>query len=334
VSCGNSCWSANQVSSGPPNFILEAPQQLPSIIDDPAYPLPGALTGVPATGGTASVPKATGTDNGPPASKIGDVTITKGTVSGVSCDATSPRIGPGWYHDINVSGCVFLDPIHNYSDPNDDVAPFITDVPAPSAAVAFGQTDVPATQQAGIFYVTGTFNVNNGALAVGDGVSIVLRQTANQPGMVVNGNGAIDVNTGATDGVKGNPIMKKAAFQTDGSYSYTFNTTTSQWQYTANNNAKTPVGVAVYVVTPAQLGDNTVDANTDMVQIAAGAALSWQGVLYAPHDNIVLSGQPLHDAIGQFICWTVKLAGGTTVTQIYDGPGEAAPRLVEPRIGQ
>jgi Putative Flp pilus-assembly TadE/G-like len=324
LSCGNSCWSANQVSNGPPTFTLEAPQELTNLIDDPSYPLPAALSGLPATGGTSLVPKATGTDNGPPASKIGDVTITKGTITGAGCSLTSPRIGPGWYHDIVVNGCVVLDPVHNYSDPNDA-----------NNDGDYGMTNLPATQQAGIFYITGTLNVGNNALVVGDGVSLVLRQTSNQPGMFVSGSGAVDVNTGASDGTKDfPPNMKKAAFQTDGFYSYTFNTTTSRWEYTADNNAKTPVGVAVYVVKPAQVGNLTPDANTNLVQIQAGAALSWQGVLYAPHDNITLSGQPLHDAIGQFICWTVKLAGGTTVIQTYDGPGEAAPRLVEPRLGE
>jgi hypothetical protein len=326
TSCGSSCWSANQISDGPPTFNLKTAQQLPSLIDDPAYPLPAALTGIPASGGTASVPQGAGTDTAPP-NKVGDISITKGSKMaspGVGCNPNGPRIGPGWYHDINVSGCLILDPVHTFSDPNDA-----------NNDGNYGQADLPATQQAGIFYVTGAMNVNNGALVVGDGVSVVLRRTANQPSMVANGDGAIDLNTGATDGVKGYPPnLKKAAFQTNGSYSYTFNVTTSTWQYTADNNDKANVGVAVYVVTPAQLGITTSDANTDQVQISAGAALSWQGVLYGPRDNIVLSGQPQHDAIGQFICWTVKLAGGTTVTQTYDGPGESAPRLVEPRLGQ
>jgi hypothetical protein len=326
TSCGSSCWSTNQISDGPPSFNLKTAQQLPNLIDDPAYPLPAALTGVPASGGTASVPQGAGTDTAPP-SKVGDIAITKGSKMaspGVGCNPNGPRIGPGWYHDINVSGCLILDPVHTFSDPNDA-----------NNDGNYGQADLTATQQPGIFYVTGAMNVNNGALVVGDGVSVVLRRTANQPSMVANGDGAIDLNTGATDGVKGYPPnLKKAAFQTDGSYSYTFNVTTSTWQYTADNNDKANVGVAVYVVTPAQLGITTSDANTDQIQINAGAALSWQGVLYAPRDNIVLSGQPQHDAIGQFICWTVKLAGGTTVTQTYDGPGESAPRLVEPRLGQ
>ena len=149
------------------------------------------------------------------------------------------------------------------------------------------------------------------------------------------GGGAVDINTGATDGTKGfGPDLHKAAFQTDGTYSYAFNTTTGLWEYTADNNDKSRVGVAVYVIKPAQYGDLTSDANTSQIQIQAGAALSWQGVLYAARDNISLSGQPLHDAIGQFICWTVRIDGGAVVTQTYDGPGEAAPRLVEPRLGE
>ena len=324
VSCGNSCWSANQVTDGPPSFNFKAVQQLPSIVDDPAYPLPSVLAGVPATGGTTMVPRARGTDPGPPANQVGNVIITKGTISGVGCAANGPRIGPGWYHDINVSGCLLLDPLHNYDDPNDA-----------NNDGDYLMTDVPATQQPGIFYITGSLNVNNNALVVGDGVTLVLRETSNQPGMVVNGSGVIDVNTGATDTTKGfPPNLKKAAYQTDGTYSYTFNGSTNVWQYSAVNTDATPVGIAVYVITPAQMGDNTSDANTDMVKINAGAALSWQGVLYGPRDNIELSGQPLHDAIGQFVSWTFKLSGGTRVIQTYDGPGESAPRLVEPRLGQ
>jgi hypothetical protein len=106
------------------------------------------------------------------------------------------------------------------------------------------------------------------------------------------------------------------------------------WQYTADNNDKSTVGIAVYVVKPAQYGVSTSDASTEATKVNAGAAIAWQGVLYAPRDNITLSGQPLHDAIGQFISWTVKVAGGTRIVQTYDGPGEAAPRLVEPRLGQ
>jgi hypothetical protein len=319
VSCGNSCWSANQINDGAGLGNLKTPQQLPTYVDDPAYPLPSVLAGVPETGGTAGVPQAFGTNG------AANVTINNGAIlpsPGVGCTPTSPHIGPGWYHDITVNGCLILDPVHNYTDPDNNG----------------GMTDVPVNQQAGIFYITGTLNVGNNALVVGDGVSLVLRKTSPQPALKVTGDGAVDINTGASDGVKDvPPDMKKAAFQTDGSYAYTFDNTLSppRWVYNAALNAdKANVGVAVYVVTPTQTGDLTSDANTSLIQVQAGSALSWRGVLYAPRDNITLSGQPLHDAIGQFICWTVKLAGGATVTQTYDGPGEAIPKLVEPRLGQ
>ena len=326
VSCGNSCWSANQVTDGPPSFNFKVVQQLPTLVDDPNYPLPSVLALVPPTGGTVAVPQAQGTEISPP-NQVGNITISTGSIlpaPGVGCATGSPKIGPGWYHDINVSGCVILDPIHNYSDPLDA-----------NGDGNVGMTNVPSTQQAGIFYITGTLNVNNNSLVVGDGVSLFVRETSNQPGIQVNGNGVVDLNTGASDGTLGfPPNMKKAAYQTDGSYSYTYNNGLSIWEYTANNATSEVVGIVVYVITPAQTGNTTSDASTNLVKVAAGAALSWQGVLYSPRDNIVLSGQPLHDAIGQFVSWTVKVAGGSTIVQTYDGPGETAPRLVEPRLGQ
>lgn len=331
LSCGNSCWSANQVSDGSGTF--KTPLQLPNIIDDPSYPLPSIISTTSPYASTA-VPKASGTEVGPPANAYGNITISKGTISGTGCSNNGPHLGPGWYNNINVqnNACVVLDPTHYYDDPNDA-----------NNDGNYGPHPLPQSQQAGIFYVTGQLNVANGALVVGDGVTIVLLKTSNQPSMFVSGSsggggGAIDINTGATDGTKGygvgEPVRTKAGFQTDGSYSYSFNSVTGAWEYTADNSDKSKVGVAVYVIKPEQYGVTTPDANTTQIQIQAGAALSWQGVLYAPRDNISLSGQPLHDAIGQFICWTVTIDGGATVTQIYDGPGEAAPRLVEPRLGQ
>jgi len=121
---------------------------------------------------------------------------------------------------------------------------------------------------------------------------------------------------------------------TDGSYSYSWNAGLAQWVYSADNNDQSKVGISIYVAKPSQYGIATVDANPDVIKINAGAALSWNGLMYAPHDNVILSGQPTHDAIGQFVSWTFKLDGGTTVRQTYDGPDSALPRLVEPHLGQ
>lgn len=321
VSCGNSCWSANQVNTGFPSYTLKAPLLLPNIIEDPNYPLPTALSSLPSSGGTSLVPKASGTD------ASGNITITNNlgtqvpgttTAGGASttCDTTtSAKIGPGWYHDINVGNgsCLILDPVNNHSSPNN---PGTTDV----------VTLLGSGQQPGIFYVTGTLNVNGGSLVVGDGVTLVFfPSTSNSDGLVDNG--VVEINRGLT-GVN----RAKGAFLSDGSYTYTYST---KWTYTADNNDKTRFGVAVYVAKPSQIGNATVDANTSLIKVnSTGAALAWSGLTYAPHDNVQIAGQPNHDGVGQLVSWTVKFAGGTTVHQTYDGPDGQTPRLLEPTLGQ
>ncbi len=315
VSCGNSCWSPQQVNSGPPSNTIKSVLPLPQPIDDPNYPLPLALTGLPATGGTATVPKGPGTD------AQGDITINKGAVSGVGCAANSPKLGPGWYRNIIVqnSSCVLLDPLNNYATPN-SLSPV--------------GTPIGSNQQPGIYYITGALNVNANALVVGDGVSVVFLPGGNNDGLIVGSQGVVDLNTGASDRFTGYPPdLHKAAFQTDGSYSYSWGAS-GPWTYTANNADNSKVGVTIYVAKPSQYGNNVADANTNVIKINSGGGLAWQGVTYAPHDNIQFAGQPNHDGIGQFVSWTFQFAGGTEVTQVYDGPDNSTPHLVEPHLGQ
>lgn len=320
ISCGNSCWSVGQINSGPPLNTIKSALPLPQPVDDPNYPLPSVVSGLPTSYGTTGpVQKGGGTLNAPP-SKVGDLTLTNGTKSGVGCDANSPRIGPGWYHDLRINNCVVLDPIHTYSDP-DNANPALR-----------GQLNLPFGQQPGIFYITGTLNLQNDALLVGDGVTIVFRpQNSTAPGLSPNAGGVLDLNTGAS----GVPNQQKGAYMTDGSPTYVWNSSTSQWAYNSSlNSDKTRVGIAIYVARPDQYGVMTPDANTNVIQVTSGSGLAWKGVTYAPHDNINLAGQPGHDGIGQFVSWTFKFAGGTNVTQIYDGPDQSLPRLVEPHLGQ
>jgi hypothetical protein len=316
TTCGSSCWSPNQINSGPNGFpanIQRTPLQLPNILDDPSYPLPidGLLSGVPLSYGTTGrIQKGGGTD------AQGDIRIRNGTASGLGCDANSPRIGPGWYHDIRVDSgaCLVLDATHTYTDPDN------------ATVASRGKTDLPFIQQPGIFYVTGVLNVTGG-IVVGDGVTVVLRPP--NAGLSPNSGGIIDLNTGAS----GIPNQKRGAFMTDGRYTYAWNG--SIWQYdSAVNSGNFRTGVAIYVVKPEQWGNNTVDANTNTIQVQSGAGLSWSGVTYAPHDNIQIAGQPNHDGIGQFVSWTFKFSGGVTVKQTYDGPDQSLPRLVEPHLGQ
>ena len=76
------------------------------------------------------------------------------------------------------------------------------------------------------------------------------------------------------------------------------------------------------------------DDNSDVIKVNAGGGLGWRGITYAPHDNVTLEGQPGHDGVGQLVSWTFKFAGGTKVTQTYEGPEDGTPFLIEPRTGQ
>ena len=87
----------------------------------------------------------------------------------------------------------------------------------------------------------------------------------------------------------------------------------------------------MYVLKQDQAGI-TANGGTSVIQVSSGAALAWTGVTYAPHDNVQISGQPLHDGIGQLISWTFTFNGGTIVTQTYDGPGDGFPYLIEPCV--
>ena len=327
TTCGSSCWSPNQINSGPNGFppnVQRDPLQLPNVLDDPSYPLPldGSLNGVPLSYGSSGLmQKALGTD------AQGDVRLTNGTATGIGCDpATSPHLGPGWYHDIDVrsNACVILDPTHTYTDPDNPVA------------ASRGQANVPGGQRPGIFYITGSFNIRSNALVVGDGVTVVIRppnSLSGTYGLLPTSGGVLDLNRGATTTTGTDPSWKRGAFMTDGNTTYQWNG--AVWSYNpAVNTGNTRTGVAIYVVKPSQWGDNTVDASSDTIKVQAGSSLAWSGVTYAPHDNIQIAGQPNHDGIGQFVSWTFKFSGGVAVKQTYDGPDQALPRLVEPHLGQ
>jgi len=167
-------------------------------------------------------------------------------------------------------------------------------------------------------------------------VSVFFRPNGTSGQFQPSGGGVMDLNTGASDKVLGTPPdMRKAAYMTDGNFTYGWDASLSQWVYnTGLNTDSSRTGVAIYVAKPSQLGVGTVDANTDVIKVQAGSALAWRGVTYAPHDNVQIAGQPDHDAIGQFVSWTFKFAGGTNVKQTYDGPDVSLPRLVEPHLGQ
>jgi hypothetical protein len=324
LSCGNSCWSNSQVlaSNGtslsttyPPNGA----RKLGGFIPDPNYLPP---TGLGSMAPAAAVP-ASGIPTG---DNSGSINITRGVVSATgTCtasvgDPAPPKIGPGWYSDITIGNgnCVVLDPLFRHSTPN-----------VPSTDVA---TPVAQTQQPGIFYLTGVLNIGQNALMAGDGVTLVIRPTSNGPSQFSpNAGGAADLNRGLVSGGSGQIL---GAWTTKGQSSYVFDAPSLRWVYQASreSNPKTyGRGIAFYVLKPSQyLASPAVDANTNVIGVTSGAAISWNGVTYAPHDNAQIAGQPFHAGVGQLISWTFTFNGGTDVTQTYSGPDEGFPILLEP----
>ena len=329
VSCGNSCWSSGQVNSGPngnPANATKDPQQLPGVIPDPDYPLPPALTPPPNGPSGAAVPIGDDGD-GPGGNAAGNIDVSAtgpsaapggaSLVGGVlTCNAASPRIGPGYYTSITVrSGtCLILDPTMRHTS----IVASVTDVPSP----------VLSTQLPGIFYVNGTIDVNNGAMIVGDGVTVIIRPgSSNQ--LDVKAGGVVDLNRGVTG-------KRLGAWTSLGASPYGFNSGLGQWQYTSSLESEIRnVGIALYVIKRIQYNTGAAaDDNSNVIVVNASGGLGWRGITYAPHDNVTLAGQPGHDGVGQLVSWTFKFAGGTTVTQTYEGPEDGIPFLIEPRTGQ
>jgi len=348
VSCGNQCWTYGQVNSGAngnPAYVANEPDPLPTYIEDPDYPLPAGVD--PQGRPTASVPR--GLRNG----QIRVVNSDPGGTTGrgnqaLACEPDSPRIGPGYYTSIRVDSgeCLILDPVSNWSDWNSPGGGKGKGKGKGGGGAGQTPTAVPQGQQPGIFYVDGPIDVQEDAMIVGDGVTLVLRPAPSgdaQNQLNVIGGGLVALNLGLTptplapnQGAVVNCLASScrlAAWLTGGGSPYTWSNPQRQWVYqTGLNDDNHNIGVAVYVIKRAQYMSVASDNSSQVIKINAGAALTWTGVTYAPHDNVTLAGQPGHQGLGQLVSWTLRFVGGAPVRQVYTGPEAAYPRLFEPTI--
>ena len=348
VSCGPSCWPNVNIVD-PDTSSLKTAQQLPGFIPDPNYPLPSSLLSAP-TGPMAGV-LPLGYTNAFPAvdkkSAPGTVVVSTGgdkplnpsvttDSNGVAtCDgANAVRIGPGFYTSLSVSGpyCVILDPTYTH------------DCISNGNGCTDTATPVPQAQLPGVFYFGGTssgsgISVGNGGMVVGDGVTVVVRPSNSGDKNVVSVSGGsgspaiMDLNNGASPLVT--IAQKSGAWTRRGDKPYTWNG--SAWVYTNTYEPDaSQTGMALYVLRRDQIPGLSVasDDNTDIIKVNGAAALSWSGITYAPHDNVMLAGQPGHQGIGQLVAWTFTFNGGTDVIQTYTGPYDAVPLLIEPKLGQ
>jgi hypothetical protein len=229
------------------------------------------------------------------------------------------RLPTGRYHDIRVDSgeCLVFDP-------------------------TFDQKD---GRRNGIVYITGTLDVNQGGLVIGDGVTLVFARGAD---LNVNGpNGIISLNKGNTtnnafaDACGGNP---GGTFPNDcrfagwtakagggGAYSWGLGTSTA---YTSPPLDPFERGLAAIVCKSSTDCDSGGGPSTNIFQINAGAGIDYRGLIYAPYDNAKVAGQPNHNDIGQLVAWTAQFTGGSEINQTWDGPDSNTPVLLEPRLGQ
>jgi len=295
---GGNGWTAGQVVDGSGTPV---PVEYNAEVADPSYPAPCLTYGVGAGSGCLENRAGPGP---PPAStlRVGD-----------TCPYDAANVGrlpAGRYANISVPNnhCVVLDPTFN-----------------------------PVTgKKNGIFYITGTLDVNNNGLVLGDGVTLVFARGAH---LNMNAGATISLNTGNTTN---NPLAAAcggancrfaawtARSGAGGTYSWTAGLSPT---YSAPSDPFER-GIATYVCKSAADCGSGGAPSTNIIQLNSGSGFDYRGLVYAPFDNVKLAGQPSHHDIGTLVAWTAQFTGGSAITQTYDGPDQATPLLLEPRLGQ
>jgi hypothetical protein len=260
----------------------------------------------------------------------------------------APRIPPGYWKTITIpdNKCALLDPAH--------------------------VTGLKQYQLPGVFRLAGNGNntgitIGNGAFLIGDGVSLVFDPSFANNGLNVGAGGALLINAGATADPPLSALPyagSNAAWQIDANDSTSPQDGTNTWPVcTRGGNECVPR--ACYMNTdPDPLGacaGQTVTPITDgrgitfyltpntwthaSVQIksrfqmggngeANAPGIAFKGVLYAPYDDVKITGRNGFNTVGQVMSWTAKFNGGNAYIELeYPYTDEdAPPYLLEPTI--
>jgi hypothetical protein len=233
-----------------------------------------------------------------------------------------------------------------------------------------GVTGLATGQMAGIYHIKGTISLGNNSYLFGDGVTLVMDQGSNFDVNIGGGfdlnYGTIKVGGGATcghptdfatakaynDGF--NPCFQTQTYDTQ-DYAYAAWTTggTSPWQTNAGsgcaqasppvyNTTSNVVGNARCFTPGKDLGitfymyGSGLGNNSRMKLSTANMGYLFNGVLYAPNDDIQLGGgKDGQSAAGQIVGWTIEYHGGTRILQNWYGdPVDGQPFLIEPVLGE
>lgn len=232
---------------------------------------------------------------------------------GETCPATGLNIlAPGRYNNIRVPNgkCLVLDP-----------------------------TLLPeAGMSNGIYYFTGDVDLDNNALIVGDGVTLVFSWSSSINKFNMNADASISLNNGDITrnplAASCNPNCKFAGWTARAGGVGNLSWSSGIGPTYASPPDPFERGIAAYVCRSAANCGSGGGPSTDILQMNSGAGIDYRGLIYAPFDNVKLAGQTEHDDIGQLVAWTVQFTGGSEINQTWDGPDQVTPVLLEPRLGQ
>ncbi len=288
VPTGGNGWTPDQVVDASNNPL---PVQFIQEVPDPAYPAPCVTYGV--AGCLVDQAAALGSNYNASTDRVGE-TCPYDLLTNVD------RLPGGRYDNIKIPNgkCVFLDP-------------------------TYGGV---ASKNNGVYYITGTLDINNSGLVIGNGVTLVFDRNSN---LNMNAGASISLNQ-STNGCGGQDC-KFAAWTSGGTYSWSTGPSPT-YSVPANPFFR---GMAAYVCRSAADCGSGGSPSTKIFQMNSNnTGIDYRGLIYAPLDNVKVAGQPNHKDIGQIVAWTVMFTGGVGIDQTYDGPDSATPVLLEPRTGQ
>jgi hypothetical protein len=93
-------------------------------------------------------------------------------------------------------------------------------------------------------------------------------------------------------------------------------------------------GITFYFTPPAWPPANNAGIKNRFEMQGTTGGLSFKGVLYAPYDDVTISGANGFGSVGQVLAWTAKFNGGSAFIEL-DYPYDftpAAPYLLEPTV--
>lgn len=273
--------------------------------------------------------------------------------------ALPPMIPPGYYHSITIpdGGCAILDPTGWHSGL----------VPYQLAGVyRFGPN------------ASSTILLGQDALLIGDGVTLVFDRDFPDPtggrGISLGSGSALVINTYVVGGYDtAQPLAPTlpadalgAAWAIDPTTSAGIYLGQSSWGASGNGphdrrgvctdtslpstaciarSSYSPVGTPITYRGIAFYFTNTWPATTirDRFQMSGSTGnepgIAFKGILYAPYDDVKLTGGNGFNQIGQVLSWTVKFAGQATIYLDYPYPrcqqtNSCLPYLLEPTVNQ